>query len=213
MREALRKLEQDGWIVAQPHRGYCVRQFAVPELDDIYIPLDDRATVADIAATLGRFQTAAAGMFAFSRARDASAALQAPLDTFYERVDDGALALDVANSVQRQLARLLVPVNFTREGRFWRDPALEVPALPDLAPAATLPRLDPGGHKQRVTLMHVVRGQNRLRGHPARGPPARRARLCPKLRLLQRRRWRASQRISGYQSKEGSSWSRSVGSV
>lgn len=36
VREALRKLERDGWIVLVPHRGCHVRQFTVRELDDTY---------------------------------------------------------------------------------------------------------------------------------------------------------------------------------
>lgn len=36
VREALRKLEQEGWVVLIPHQGYYVRDFSVKELDDIY---------------------------------------------------------------------------------------------------------------------------------------------------------------------------------
>jgi DNA-binding GntR family transcriptional regulator len=36
VREALFKLEREGWVVNRPHQGYTVRDFSLEELDDIY---------------------------------------------------------------------------------------------------------------------------------------------------------------------------------
>jgi DNA-binding GntR family transcriptional regulator len=36
IREALRKLEQEGWILLVPHQGYYVRDFSLRELEDVY---------------------------------------------------------------------------------------------------------------------------------------------------------------------------------
>ena len=36
VREALRLLAQEGWIVMTPHAGYSVRDFSLKELDDLY---------------------------------------------------------------------------------------------------------------------------------------------------------------------------------
>jgi hypothetical protein len=59
-----------------------------------------------------------------------------------------------------RLARILVPINFTREARFRHDPALPVPPLPTLACAKDL-----GGFDD-LTLgfarTQLTRGQNRL---------------------------------------------------
>jgi N-acetylated-alpha-linked acidic dipeptidase len=126
------------------------------------IPLDYRATVAEMTETIGRYQAAAGGDFDFTPTRTALADLEAALDGFYARVEAAAVPPAEANETQRRLARLLVPVNFTRDGRFWHDPALEVPPLPDLEPATDLPRLERGSHAHRVTLTHLQRGQNRV---------------------------------------------------
>ncbi len=36
IREALLKLEREGWVVNRPHHGYTVRDFSIAELDDTY---------------------------------------------------------------------------------------------------------------------------------------------------------------------------------
>jgi hypothetical protein len=66
------------------------------------------------------------------------------------------------NDAQRRLARLLIPVNFTRRSPGYHDPALDVVPLPDLAPALTLAR---GAHDEQtlgIVRAHLTRGQNRL---------------------------------------------------
>ncbi len=42
-----------------------------------------------------------------------------------------------------RLGRLLVQVNFTRDGAFRHDPAVPIPPLPDLAPIQDLSQLEP----------------------------------------------------------------------
>lgn len=36
VREALRRLSEEGWIILRPHRGYSVRSYTVKEIEDIY---------------------------------------------------------------------------------------------------------------------------------------------------------------------------------
>jgi hypothetical protein len=60
------------------------------------------------------------------------------------------------------LARLLVPVNFSRVEAFRHDPALGVPPLPDLAPALSYPAIGDDVARRGVLRAHLTRGQNRL---------------------------------------------------
>lgn len=60
----------------------------------------------------------------------------------------------------QKLARILVPLNYTREQRFRHDPALPIPELPALSTAADFDRLDPSKHGFAKT--QLVRGQNRV---------------------------------------------------
>ena len=130
------------------------------------LPFDWRQTTREFRATLDRYQKAAGDGFDFGPSVAAVDALDAALDRFYPRAPL-ASAPDSPearrfNRVQRQLARLLVPVNYSRETPFHHDPALEVPPLPDLAPALGMTRAQ-GDPAQRGTLRaHLQRGQNRL---------------------------------------------------
>lgn len=138
-------------------------------------PFDFRAHVRDIADTLDRYQDLAGAHVDLQPARQEAARLQQSLEHFYASLDAHPAAtprqgrppaLDVAlqhaNAVQRELARRLIPINFSRTGHFRHDPALEVPPLPDLAPAADLAAATAGSHQEYVLKTHLVRGRNRV---------------------------------------------------
>ncbi len=129
-------------------------------------PFDFRRLAVEFDETLERYGAAAANVVDFSDANKALAELQSELDVFYtalpglqERaVDDPAVR--AANDAILALARTLVPIHFTRHGRFRNEPALPIPPLPDLEPALALP--DAQGHERRVIATHVRRGLNRV---------------------------------------------------
>ncbi|MDQ7843136.1 MAG: M28 family peptidase [Armatimonadota bacterium] len=131
-------------------------------------PLDFRATAAEFGRTLARYQEAAGAHFDFSPAIAEVEALADHLGRFYDTL--AALAgrpltdpqVRRANDVLRRLGRVLVPINYTRAGRFRHDPAVNIPALPDLEPALRLAQAPPGGDLYRLTRIHLTRGQNRV---------------------------------------------------
>ncbi|KNB72005.1 hypothetical protein ADS79_17300 [Brevibacillus reuszeri] len=127
-------------------------------------------TVDEFIQTIERYQKAAGNHFSFELALVQARELRTTLVDFYNRIEHVQLhTRDVSdpqvkrvNEVLRNLSRSLVPINFTRRGKFWHDPAVDIPPLPDIAPANTLPQLEEGSHHYRVTLTHLMRGQNRL---------------------------------------------------
>ena len=129
-------------------------------------PFDFRKTADEFGATLEQYQAAAGSAFSFEPARQALAALRSALDRFAAECDSlqasapGDPRVRRANAVQRRLARLLVPVNFTTGPAFFHDPAETIPPLPDLAPALTLPSAPP--EAVGFIRTHLMRGQNRL---------------------------------------------------
>jgi hypothetical protein len=131
-------------------------------------PFDFRVHVADIIATLDRYQQLASERVDLSPAREEATLLAGSLDRFYGGLEidaGGSLEPAVAaraNAAQRALARHLIPINFSRAGRFRHDPALEVPPLPDLAPVRELGSVEPGSHRAHVLQTHLVRGRNRV---------------------------------------------------
>ncbi|MCQ6268350.1 M28 family peptidase [Fictibacillus sp. WQ 8-8] len=125
-------------------------------------------TAKEFSDTIKAYQQQAGSHFDFSPAQDEVDSLQQDLVAFYEKVEK-LKGLDVAdpkvkkaNEVIEKLARILVPINFSRKGKFRHDPALNVPALPDIAPATGFNQLTDGSHQYKVLKTHLTRGQNRI---------------------------------------------------
>jgi hypothetical protein len=133
-------------------------------------PLDFRTLADELASTLQTYHDATGGEFDLSDGIAEARALRADLDRWY--LDRAHLigrpvtdpAVRAANATLRRLARLLVRINYTRAGRFRHDPAVDIPPLPDLAPAKTWKDLTPGSDRHHVTYTHLVRGRNRVIG-------------------------------------------------
>ncbi len=129
-------------------------------------PFNFERTLDDFAVSLDCYEDGAGGRFDFSPARQALADLRDTLTDFaghargLERESITWPAVRTANAAIRRLARLLVPVNFTRGTPFFHDPAESIPALPDLHPALTLGAAAP--ERAGFIVTHLTRGQNRL---------------------------------------------------
>ena len=102
----------------------------------------------------------ACARFDLGPSRAALDALSAALDAFHAGIEGGAIAAGAANAALRDLARTLVPINFTRGPRFEHDPALNIPQLPTIEPALRLDRHD--ATTMGFAKAQLMRGQNRL---------------------------------------------------
>jgi N-acetylated-alpha-linked acidic dipeptidase len=131
-------------------------------------PFDFARTADELAATIREYQEAAGEHFDFGPALRETEALSEDLAKFHETTGGlkGSGITDPlvreANEKIRRLARILVPINFSRRGKFRHDPALEVSPLPDLAPAAEAQKLEKGTNRYNVLQTHLTRGQNRV---------------------------------------------------
>ncbi|MEX1158097.1 MAG: M28 family peptidase, partial [Thermomicrobiales bacterium] len=127
-------------------------------------PFDYRATLTEIAAAVDLYAAPAEDVIDLSPTQTAIASLGTSLDAFYAMtasLDSGDdAALRAANAIQRDIARTLVTLGYTRDGRFKQDPARAIPAVPDLAAALQLPAADAG--MRHVLANHLRRGQNHV---------------------------------------------------
>lgn len=129
-------------------------------------PFDFSQTLQDFGRTLEARQAAAGEHFSFQAARDALIALEVALERFTSHAQSlqdrtpADSAVKRANHAIRRLARLLVPVNYTRETSFFHDPAETIAPLPDLEPAMALQHVAP--EQRGFYKTHLTRGQNRL---------------------------------------------------
>jgi N-acetylated-alpha-linked acidic dipeptidase len=124
------------------------------------LPFDWRATMAEFRQTLRGYRDAAGERFDLSSSQAAIDDLDHALADFYDGIRQGRITPAEANRVIMRLARILVPINFTREARFRHDPALPVPPLPTLAWAGELAGFD--DHQLGFAQTQLTRGQNRL---------------------------------------------------
>ena len=129
-------------------------------------PYDFRALAEEMGETLARYDEAAGDHANFGAAHCALAGLQSALGNFYRAAEHLAgrgvadAGVRAFNDAQLALSRELVPINFTRKGRFRTEPALPIPPLPDLAAALTVSATS--GHRRQVTKTHLTRGINRV---------------------------------------------------
>jgi hypothetical protein len=123
------------------------------------LPFDWRATAREFLSTIAAYQAKAGDRFDLAPSKAAAEDLLAALEDFHARVAAGQVSASAANTVIQDLARILVPINFTRVVRFRHDPAVTIPALPSIHPAT---ELDHQGDNLGFALNGLVRGQNRL---------------------------------------------------
>ena len=129
-------------------------------------PFDFRDLTAEFKDTLDKYAAVAGDDANFAPAYEALADLNGALDGLYAEtagladaaVDDPRVR--AYNDAVLGMARELVLINYTRQGRFRNEPAVRVPELPDLSAAMDLANSD--HHMRRVTRTHLVRGVNRV---------------------------------------------------
>jgi hypothetical protein len=128
-------------------------------------PFDYRATIDEMSNDIWRYQQAVADQFDFSPTIQGLEKLRRTLDSFYAMTANVQAAdideLGKTNLAQRELARVLVSLGYTRDGRFRHDPARAVPPLPDLAPATQLATAEDDAARHLLRT-HLTRGQNHV---------------------------------------------------
>jgi hypothetical protein len=70
--------------------------------------------------------------------------------------------VEEVNTALRRIGRALIPVLYTRAGRFDHDPATAIPAIPPLAGAEELAGMPAGSPEAQAIEVSLNRGRNRL---------------------------------------------------
>jgi N-acetylated-alpha-linked acidic dipeptidase len=122
------------------------------------LPFDWRATTAEFKATVGGYRAAMGDLFDLTSVEAEIDALDDALAAFGAKVAAGGIAEAAANAAIKDLARILVPLNFTRVPRFRHDPAYTVPPLPALAVAGEWQHLPVDN--RGFALTQLLRGRN-----------------------------------------------------
>lgn len=129
-------------------------------------PFDFRALAREFRETVARYASAAGDGVDFTPVHVSLDLLEEELDRLYSDIDGlgersvSAPAVQAVNDAMLELARILVPINYTRYGTFRNEPAVPVPPLPDIAPAMDVAEAE--GHEKHVLQTHIRRGINRV---------------------------------------------------
>jgi len=124
------------------------------------LPVDWRMLTAEFAKTLTEYQTASGPGFDLSDAMRGVTSLDAALERFDAGIASGSVPSEIANGVRRDLARILVPLNYIRTSRFRHDPAITRPPLPTLDVVLSLKEQDDS--LRGFALTQGVRARNRV---------------------------------------------------
>lgn len=124
------------------------------------LPFDWAAAAGEYIETIDHYREKAGALFDLTPAHNAASRLKDSVDRLYAAIGNGSTPNDEANAVFLQLARILVPMNFTRRPRFLHDPALSVLPLPLISDVGDLKaaKLEDRG----FLVAGLKRGQNRL---------------------------------------------------
>lgn len=133
------------------------------------LPYDFTKSVESQLKVLEEYEEAVKGVFTFESVKKDGEKLLTEIQEFNEKIEslkqNGSLQdqqVKHANELLLELGRELIRINYSRAGKFRHDPALNIPPLPDLAPATELHNHKEGSHLFLVTLNHLLRGSNRV---------------------------------------------------
>ena len=124
------------------------------------VPFDWSAVSGEFVATVEKYRKDAGAAFDLSPAARAAKDLDKAARKFQRAIKGGKVRPARANPVIIGLARILVPINFTREARFRHDPAVPIPPLPALSAAAEISAMPK--ERQGFARTQLTRGQNRV---------------------------------------------------
>lgn len=130
------------------------------------VPFNFRSVTAEFKQVLDGYQKAADGFFDFAPAFSAVSALDTALEQFYASIPADLTAESPTaaayNAAQLRLARILIPLNYTKHEAFHHDPSSTVPPLPNLAHATTAAAAKGDEAKSGVLRATLTRGQNKV---------------------------------------------------
>jgi hypothetical protein len=138
-------------------------------LNAYVFPFDFEQWSEDSEKVLEKYQSVATNLFDLNPVIEEIRTLRQTLSRFYSTLEkalskgkkDPALFKE-ANQCLLELGRILIPADYTKEGRFSHDPAIPIPPFPHLEPVRQLPSLSSETNEYRFLKTQLLRGRNRV---------------------------------------------------
>jgi N-acetylated-alpha-linked acidic dipeptidase len=126
-----------------------------------------RAVDESIEIVKGYQDTAVGGGFDLSPVLDELSGLRQDLAGFNAAANGAAQTGDrnatrAFNETMLRLGRLLIATSYAKREVFEHDPATEVPAFPEIAPAVELAKYAAGSNEQKFLMNQLMRGRNKV---------------------------------------------------
>lgn len=131
-------------------------------LSEPILPFDYSTTAAEWLLEIERLGKCAAGRFDLYRVAAQCRRLAEVLKEMSAKAPSSVSGVAAVNRCLMGLGRVLIPVAFTRSGRFAQDPAFNVPLLPDLHDLCLLPNYPHDSDDSRLMMVRLTRGCNRV---------------------------------------------------
>ena len=136
-------------------------------LGDAVLPLDYSACAAECVKDLEVLAGSAGGRFDLSPVVERAREFQEKAQRLQQAAGLAEAAatpgdIEAINKCLMRLGRALIPVAYTRAGRFTHDPALDVPAFPDIADVAGLGKVAEESDEEKFLKVRLRRGRNRV---------------------------------------------------
>lgn len=131
------------------------------------LPFDFGATGQELKTILNGFQKNAQGIFDLGPClqrveqfqEEATRLAEAITRTLKNRDQE---AMTIVNDALMQLARILIPINYTKAGQFDQDPAVPIRPLPVLFPVTRLTSMNPESDGFRFLYTRLIRERNKV---------------------------------------------------
>ncbi|MDY6764699.1 MAG: M28 family peptidase [Halobacteria archaeon] len=139
-------------------RVYAVSVLRV--LNSDVLPLDHRHNLERHIEVVEEYDETAGEAFDLGETLSELEDLHDRLTDFYDRVERGEVDNERANETIKRLSRILTRLNFTSEGQYRQDPAVNRPPYPRLAPVERFDEFDRSTDDYRFLQLQLKREQN-----------------------------------------------------
>jgi hypothetical protein len=144
-------------------RLYALMTYRLANLD--VHPMDYSKTASEIGWFAQEYQDVVGDRVDLTGIIEATDVLSKKLSDFYDLLEKDEFddsVLEEVNRIQRKIARELVEIDYTREGKFHQDPATPLNPVPDLAYAKVLSQSIKDSDEEGFAEVSLIRGKNRV---------------------------------------------------
>jgi hypothetical protein len=138
-------------------------------LNAYVFPFNFKRWTEDALKVIEDYQSVGRGFFDLDPALEEIRRLRHTLSQFYSELEKAYFKgekqverFKQINECLLELGRILIPIDYTRSGKYSHDPAVPIPSFPDLEAVRQATRFSPSENEFRFLKVQVQRGRNKV---------------------------------------------------